>query len=69
MSTFVDLNHTAVQASLDVWEPRFDKMLDALPPGWELRPLRENDAVDLSMRTAPGPVTEGVVFESPFGLD
>ena len=64
LSKFVDLDHTAIQASLDVWKPRFDELLDALPPGWELRPLRENDAVDLSMRTAP--VAEGVVFESPF---
>ena len=64
LSKFDDLDHTAIQASLDVWKPRFDKLLDALPPGWELRPLRENDAVDLSMRTAP--VAEGVVFESPF---
>ena len=66
-SIFVDLNHTAIQASLDVWTPRFDELLDALPSGWELRPLRETDAVDVSMRTAP--VTEAIVFESLFGLD
>ena len=47
-SKFVDLNHNAIQANLDAWTPQFNELIDALPSGWELRPLGEHSAVDES---------------------